>query len=329
MRCGYSCGIIRHKEGGERIAQTFPALFILHHGGFMFNYLLFSCIAIPLIILCRSCYEVTHFIIKRYTFQNKNAVSPINLLYISDLHETRFGKENERLIQAVQKEAPDCIIIGGDLIIGKEKKIKTDVALEFLKKINGICPVLYNFGNHETRVRKTKEFQDYLKELDRLDITLLNNRGIHLNLKGTKIYFWGIELSKACYKSKKYTVKKNPFSAAKEDEIKILIAHNPNFFKEYAEWEPDYILSGHNHGGIIRLPMLNGVISTDKRFFPEYSYGLYQENQSIMVLSGGAGTHTIKFRLFNESEIVAVHIKNRKHGKGGNSYGNTSKASGV
>ncbi len=271
-------------------------------------YLVFFLVLIVLAVLCRSFYEITHFVIKRYEFQNKAVLGLVKILYISDLHENCFGKENERLVQTVLREKPDCIIIGGDLIIGKEKKVKTDVGLEFLKKIEKICPVLYNFGNHETRVCETDKFQSYLEEVKKLDIVLLNNKGIHLNFKGTKIYFWGIELGKECYKKAEYLVGEYPFLEAKEDEIKVLIAHNPNFLKEYAEWQPDYVFSGHNHGGIVRLPVINGVISTDKRFFPKYSYGVYRENQTAMILSGGAGAHTIKFRLFNESEIVAVQI---------------------
>lgn len=292
----------------------------------MFNYLLCFSITAIFFALCRSFYEISHFMIKRYRFENENVKAQIKLLYISDLHETRFGKENERLVQAVRQEAPDCMIIGGDLIIGKEKERKTEAALEFLKKINGLCPILYNFGNHETRVRRTKEFKTYLKELEKLDVILLNNKGIHLDFKGTKVYFWGIELDKSYYKGGKYAVGKNPFFHADREEIKILLAHNPNFFQEYAKWKPDYVLSGHNHGGIVRLPVLNGIISTDKRFFPKYSYGIYQEKQTVMVLSGGAGTHTIKFRLFNKSEIVAIDIKQKK---GGDSYGNTSKTSSI
>ena len=275
-------------------------------------YLVFFCVIMILIILCRSFYEITHFVVKRYEFENRNVLGAVKILYVSDLHESCFGEENERLVQAVLREKPDCIIIGGDLIIGKDKRVKTDVGLVFLKKIEKVCPVLYNFGNHETRVCETKEFRNYLREVKKLDIVLLNNKGIHLNFKGTKIYFWGIELSRECYKKGEYIVGENPFSEAEEDEVKVLIAHNPNFFKKYAEWKPDYIFSGHNHGGIVRLPVIHGVISTDKRLFPKYSYGVYRENQTAMILSGGAGSHTIKFRLFNESEIVMVEIKDIK-----------------
>lgn len=279
-------------------------------------YLIVFLVVMSLVVLCRSCYELTHFVIKRYKFERTDVFGVVKILYVSDLHENCFGKENRRLVEAILKENPDCIIIGGDLIIGKEKKVKMDVGLKFLKKIEKICPVLYNFGNHETRICETDEFQHYLKEVEKLNVILLNNKGIHLNFGGTKIYFWGVELNKECYKKGEYIVGENPFLESKQDEIKVLIAHNPNFLKEYAKWKPDYVFSGHNHGGIVRLPVVNGVISTDKKLFPKYSYGIYQESQTTMILSGGAGAHTIKFRLFNESEIVVVQIvEDRKNNR--------------
>lgn len=277
-------------------------------------YCLSVCIFLVIIfVLCRSCYEVSHFTVKRYEFENAKAKAPVKLLYISDLHENCFGNRNEHLLRAVREERPDCIIIGGDLIIGKEKRIKTKNALEFLRSIEGICPVLYSFGNHETRVRDHSCFKSYMKEVEKLHIQILNNEGIHMEFHGTEISFWGLELDNSCYKKGSYTAGKNPFENTEDKDIRILIAHNPNFFDEYVKWNPDYVLSGHNHGGIVRLPGINGVISTEKKLFPRYSYGVYRKEHTDMILSGGAGTHTIKFRLFNKSEIVMVNIKSSKY----------------
>ena len=82
----------------------------------------------------------------------------------------------------------------------------------------------------------------------------------------------------------------------------------PNFFDVYAEWGPNYVFSGHNHGGIVRLPALGGLISTEHKLLPKYSYGCYELGKTKMILSSGAGSHTIKFRLFNPVEIVTVEL---------------------
>lgn len=276
-------------------------------------YYLFVCtIVFIILVICRSCYEIRHFIVKRYEIESEKASSPVKLLYLSDLHENSFGQKNERLVRAVVSERPDCIIIGGDLIIGKGERVETETGLEFLRTIQGVCPVIYSFGNHETRVSDTPEFQNYLEEIKKMDIILLNNKGTSLEMKGMVFYFWGLELEDLYYKGRWYAAGENPFESTEEKDIRVLIAHNPNFFEEYVKWNPDYVFSGHNHGGIVRLPGIKGVISTDRKLFPKYSYGLYRKNKTVMILSAGAGSHTIPFRLFNRPEIVTVQIKNRK-----------------
>ena len=269
------------------------------------------CVAVLFgIILCISYYEVHHFVLKRYQFVDTGIEETVKIIYISDLHGNRFGKKNERLVEAIRNEKPDCIIIGGDLIVGKGNRVITETALEFLKEIQDICLVIYSFGNHETRVREDEHFLQYLREIKKMHIHLLNNELLTCRLKGTEFQFYGLELEKDCYKDrKKFCLsEKDIFQDTKEKSIRVLIAHTPNYFEKYVEWKPDFVYSGHNHGGIVRLPFIRGVISTDYHFFPRYSYGLYKKDNTTMIVSAGAGTHTIHFRLFNPSELVAVSI---------------------
>ena len=89
----------------------------------------------------------------------------------------------------------------------------------------------------------------------------------------------------------------------------ILIAHNPDYFEEYSDWGADLVLSGHIHGGIMRLPVLGGVIAPSYRLFPKYDGGIFKEKNSTMLLSRGIGSHTIPLRFFNPAELHAVTIK--------------------
>lgn len=264
-------------------------------------------------VLGRSFYENSHFIRKRYCFSHENIDHPVKLLFLSDLHNNTFGRENEHLIRAIREEQPDVILIGGDLIVGKGGRVNTNHALSFVNQIQDICPVLYTYGNHETRVKDTKEFQNYQRELKKQRIELLNNTGIHMQIHGQKFFFYGLELSNEQYKKEQIS-RKNPFRGIK-GEIKVLIAHTPNFFETYAKWNPDYVFSGHNHGGIVRLPHIGGMISTEHKLLPKYSYGVYQRKATSMILSAGAGTHTIKFRLFNPSEIVLAELQEKEKGQ--------------
>ena len=93
------------------------------------------------------------------------------------------------------------------------------------------------------------------------------------------------------------------------DEYNILLAHNPDYFQAYAGWGADLVLSGHVHGGIMRLPVLGGVLSPALRLFPRYDGGLYEEGKSKMVLGRGLGTHTLPIRVFNPGELIVVRLE--------------------
>ena len=92
----------------------------------------------------------------------------------------------------------------------------------------------------------------------------------------------------------------------------LLIAHNPDYFSEYAKWGADLTLSGHVHGGIMRLPWLGGVLSPSYRLFPKYDGGVFRENGAIMLLGRGMGSHTIPLRFFNPAQLYEVTLKSCK-----------------
>ena len=102
-------------------------------------------------------------------------------------------------------------------------------------------------------------------------------------------------------------------NTAEKEHYQILIAHNPIYFKNYADWGADLALSGHVHGGIIRLPLLGGVISPAIALFPKYDAGKYEKDGSTMILSRGLGTHTIHVRMFNPGEVSVIKLRGKKN----------------
>lgn len=95
---------------------------------------------------------------------------------------------------------------------------------------------------------------------------------------------------------------------SRRDCFELLIAHNPDYFDNYAKWGADLTVSGHVHGGIMRLPVLGGVISPMLRLFPKYDGGLFEKDGRQMILSRGLGMHTIPVRIFNPGELVVIHL---------------------
>ena len=91
-----------------------------------------------------------------------------------------------------------------------------------------------------------------------------------------------------------------------EGAYRILLAHNPDYFSAYAQWGADLTLSGHLHGGMVRLPKIGGLISPNWTLFPKYDHGLYTIEEKKMIVSAGLGSHTIKLRINNPPELVVL-----------------------
>ena len=93
-----------------------------------------------------------------------------------------------------------------------------------------------------------------------------------------------------------------------KNTFNILLAHHPDYFQAYADWGADLVLSGHLHGGMIRLPGVGGVISPGWRLFPRYDHGLYMMRDKKMIVSAGLASHTIKLRVNNPPELAVIDI---------------------
>ena len=70
------------------------------------------------------------------------------------------------------------------------------------------------------------------------------------------------------------------------------------------------MLSGHAHGGQLRLPFIGGVMSTQVDFFPEYDGGIYRKNGKTIIVSRGLGNHFPGFRINNKPEIIKIKLQN-------------------
>lgn len=259
------------------------------------------------------------FVKTRYTVTTEK-LSKKNLTFVmvSDLHNVVFGEKNEKLLSAIREEKPDAILIAGDLVLGK-KKAPLAPALEFLKEAVKIAPVYYSLGNHEHRMKLYPETfgRDYLvfeKRIRKLGVHLLENRTAHEKFKGEAVAVTGLALPHFYYnkgKKKQLTVRElNHFTGrASAEEFQILLAHTPRYTREYLAWGADLALSGHYHGGMVRVPGLGGAISPDLRLFPRYCRGKFQEGDRTAIVSAGLGEHTIPLRIFNPRELLVITCK--------------------
>jgi hypothetical protein len=157
--------------------------------------------------------------------------------------------------------------------------------------------------------------EEYRKMMKECNAVLLENRTAVFEKNGCKIRIAGASLESSCYKNEKggysglHQLKSHELTDAlgEKQGFTILLAHNPFFSEAYAQWGADVTFSGHVHGGAVRLPHLGGLLSPERKFFPEKSLGLYDTEGKKMLVSAGIG----KWRIFNPPEILYAEIKNQ------------------
>ena len=254
------------------------------------------------------------FHVVKYNLTSNKIKKEHKYVVLSDLHNKSYGEKNEKLLKAIHDLKPDAILIAGDMLTSKPGK-SYEPALNLLKELAGKYPIYYSMGNHETRLFLYPEVYgdmgaNYEMDLNALQIELMRNesREEHDNIRIT-----GLDMNRDYYKRfKKYPMDSgylpHTLGEAREETYEILLAHNPDYFEEYAAWGADLVFSGHVHGGMMRLPFLGGVVSPAVRLFPKYDGGVFQQGKSTMILSRGLGMHTIPIRIFNPGELILVKL---------------------
>lgn len=227
--------------------------------------------------------------------------SGYRIAVVSDLHGKVFGKNNERLLAFVRGLSPDLIAVTGDLIHDpKQFPMVPDLA----EGLVNIAPTYYVTGNHEWASRVTQELEPLL---ERLGVHVLSNSYVMLEQGGSRLALLGAEDPNG-YADQK-TVEDLAEQARSEQGAEVytlLLSHRNNLQDRYAEAEIDLTLSGHAHGGLIRLPGTDGLIGPKREFLPDYTAGLYSLAEGQMVVSRGLGNQLPAFRLFNRPDVPLV-----------------------
>lgn len=241
----------------------------------------------------------------------------VTLAFLTDFHDGKW-EVREAILQELSHISPDMVCVGGDMLVGKPGVPYAGV-LDFMEELTRSYPVVYAYGNHEYRMCIYPEVYGdvgaaYERALTELPLTLLRNTSATVQLNGLPFRFTGLEIPAVNYKKWKkvpFTVRDLEKLAGKPDRdcVQVLLAHNPIYSDTYLGWKPDLVLSGHMHGGIVRL-FGRPVIGTDGHLFPAYGYGRIDRGDASMIISAGLGEHTIPVRLFNPRELVVVHITN-------------------
>ena len=189
--------------------------------------------------------------------------------------------------------------------------------IELIQILSRDYKIYYGLGNHESKIKNCPErfgnqYHFLKSSLTNKNVCLLENESVEIPKYNIQIT--GLELDLKYFAHFRKCAMKQGYlqqMIAKpiKDKCNLLIAHNPDYFEEYAQWGADLVVSGHVHGGIMKLPFLGGVLAPSLRIFPKYDGGVYKEGKTVMLLGRGLGSHTIKLRFFNPAQLYEVTLK--------------------
>ena len=277
-------------------------------------------IVIALLLFCS--YQNRHLETTYYTYKAEQLGADLEgyrIVQISDLHNVKFGKNNQKLVDRIRECEPDMIVLTGDLVDSNHTNV--DRAVQFVDEIVKICPVYYVTGNHEYWLEKS-EYDELMDGLVSAGVVILDNQVVEISRGDAKFRLVGLDdrsladgtlealLSDESIRNnqaeQKEEIADNEDSG--EKELTVVLAHEPQYLARYAGTGGDLVLSGHAHGGQFRLPFVGGIVAPDQGFLPEYTAGEYYMNGTEMIVSRGLGNSVIPVRLFNYPEIVCVDL---------------------
>ncbi len=248
--------------------------------------------------------QTTHLIIK-------DAALPENfdgyrIAHLSDLHSRNW---RGKLTHLIDEEEPEMIVITGDLIDAKTTDLQP--VMNFIEDIAKIAPVYYVSGNHEASTYKYKELEHFMINTN---IEVLNNEVAVVKLGQEEITILGLQ--DPSFKVKSYLSRDEEIFidatlstlTQNLESYTLLLSHRPELFDIYAKYEVDMAFTGHAHGGQVRIPFVGGLIAPNQGFLPEYTSGVYQKNNTHMIVSRGLGNSVIPVRVNNPAELIIVEL---------------------
>lgn len=272
-----------------------------------------------------------NFVETFYSLYSSKVDTRVRAILLSDLHQASFGENNDRLISRVGKLEPDVILIAGDVVT--KGKADIDYAVSLCGQLARIAPVYFGLGNHENSVIYGGDLnKDFLEEnrqalgddpecfdpliqdsllLDGLKsagVTVLQNGSAAVEVGENRLEIGGISTNISSFwpYSGQFV---SGFAGDEPGNFKILISHRPDPIMRYIAGYPiDLVVSGHGHGGVIRIPGKGGLLDSEGGFFPEYDGGRFERGDMTLIVSRGLGGHGWIPRIFNPPELVVIDI---------------------
>lgn len=224
------------------------------------------------------------------------------IVQLSDLHGAEFGEDGMELVEKVKELEPDMIALTGDFVTDEGDLAAVE---KLAARLTELCPVYFVSGNHEFGSGLAVKVRNIL---ERAGVKYLSNEYLTISRGEDEILLGGVEdpLAYADMLSPDELAQK--MNDAAPDAFKILLGHRNYWMTEYPELPVDLIFCGHAHGGLIRIPGVGGLIGTDRRLFPDFDAGQFNNGRYTLIVSRGLGNSVPIPRIFNRPEIVCVEL---------------------
>lgn len=241
------------------------------------------------------------------------------LCQVSDVHNEARGEGNAALLRALREAAPDLICITGDFL--DSRRTDLDFALELAGQLAEIAPAVYVTGNHEARLKDLSALEAGLAARG---VRVLRDGWMPLARGGEEITLLGLDapgfaagedwtLSEGLDQTQ---ARLSALLAQAGDRFSLVLSHRPELLPAYAEAGADLVLSGHAHGGQVRLPGIGGLFAPGQGILPRLTSGVHARGETRLVVSRGLGNSAFPLRVFNPPEIVTVTLRAGAEGEG-------------
>ena len=256
--------------------------------------------------------STNYIVVREYTADTGKSETSFRAAVISDLHDHRFGGDNEKLAEKIREADPDVIIMDGDMLNAESED--ASVPLEMIGLLKDTAPIYYALGNHELSYMENGH-SDLQEELESAGAVVLDKNYVDIEINRTQVrlgglydYAFGLNGNNDALAAPNDTLSfLQDFQNT--DRMKIMLSHRPDSFifgDASKVWDVDLVISGHNHGGQVVIPFLGGLYGGDQGWFPEYVHGMYQKDNILLFETSGLGSDKQKLPRFNNPPEIAV-----------------------
>lgn len=243
-------------------------------------------------------------ILRTYTVASPKLTAEVRLAVVTDFHSSDNADD---VVAMVASCAPDAVLMVGDMFDDDTANRPTERTLSLMRQLSAQYPCYYVSGNHEAW---TGEMDALYQQTEEAGVTVLRMSSGVLTVRGQRIVLCGVpDPYEMVYSGAPDTEEqiRQAMENVNSADFTVLLAHRPELLAKYAQFPLDLVVSGHAHGGQVRIPgVLNGLYAPNQGWFPKLAGGAYTQDGTTLIVSRGLAVRTWLPRIFNRPEVVLV-----------------------